>query len=254
MNAGRRFLFTLAAVAVAGWSVGNAIWGPPGLSPEYLAEYKHDHDRYIEIEKNAAYDRYIQNPDDAAEATRAQFEAMAAFVEQYESREAYQHEAERMHTYELFFEFFNVGLVALLIVRFAVPPLLRLLDDKIADLRERIETAARQRAEADAKRAEWQSKLTALPDEEKRVSEATERQLEKEIAEVTAANQQTQAVLEAEGEDRAQSVWLSAKQQVRRELVDKALARIERHYREEPIDDEHAAFVDAFARDLERKS
>ena len=38
---------------------------------------------------------------------------MAAFVEEYESREAYHIEAERLHTYELYFEFFNVRNICL---------------------------------------------------------------------------------------------------------------------------------------------
>lgn len=255
MSPAKKFLLIFFGVALVVWIGANAVLGPPGYSRAYLDEYQTEHEHYLEITKSPYYKLYAErpalHPPDGEEAPHG-FAEQVAFVEHYESREAFAIEQHRMHRYELFFEFFNAGLVVVLIWRFGRRPLANLLDAKIADLRERIESAAHARKTAESRLRKAETQLSQIPEEQARVAEQTQERIKRELAQLEEANELTLKVLSQEMADRKDRIQQSGRTRVRRELVKLAVARIEADYREGWDSTREAAQFEQFIEGLEK--
>jgi len=226
---GKQFLLIVAVLALIGWRVGNDIYGPPGLSEDYLEQYKADHEHYLEIVKSIPYKKYEQRPhlNDPADSDIPGFEERVAFVEEYEQREAYQEELHRIHTYELFFEIFNAFLVIAIAIRFGWRPLVNMLDTRIADLRERMEARRKAREAAVARAGEAAEKLESLPEEEERMVQESERTLIRELEELRELHHARLQEVKQELADQRDDLVKAEERKLRRQLFDQAVAGLE---------------------------
>ena len=251
MSPTKRFLYIFFGVSLVVWIAANLVLGPPGLSSDYLDEYKDEHDRYLTIIKDEAYKRYMQRPE-LNEGTVP--EEDLAFVQAYQARDAFQAEQRRRMIYGLFFDFFNAALVVILVVRFARKPLLNVVDEKIADLRAKIEEHREARSAAEARRAQAEAKIAQIPAEEEQIKAETQERLKRELEELEQANQHSLKLMEQELEDRKNKEWLSARHLVRCELVNEAVDRVAAQYAAKRSAEHEAVLTDKFMQDIEALS
>jgi len=255
LSPAKRFLIVFFGIALVVWIGANVVLGPPGLSRAYLAEYKTQHEHYLEITKSNAYKLYLERPElhpvDSPTAHHG-FAEQVAFVKAYEGHEAFLIEQRRMHLYELFFEFFNAGLVVVLIWRFGRKPIASFLDAKIADLRERIETAAQARKAAEDRRRKAETQLSQISEEQARVAEETRERIKRELAQLEEAAGLSLRVMREELSDRKDRIYQSARARVKREIVELAIAKIQADYRERGDSDREAAQFEQFIAGLEK--
>lgn len=255
MSPAKRFLLILFSVAIVGWLLGNAFFGPPGFTDEYMAQFKADHERYLKITKSEAYHLYTERPHLHGPDTAAappQFAEDLAFVKAYTARPAYQAEVVRQARYGFFFDLFNGALVVALAWYFGRKPLLRYLDTQIDAIRRKVDDAARVRAEAEMLTKEVEAQMARLPEDEQRIAQETEHRLEKEMADLAEASHYSMGLMEREMADRKDQQWLRARQEVQRELVLSAINAL----KEQCANSQSAAFqdglIDEFIDTLER--
>lgn len=247
----KKFLIQLTGVALAGWIGVNWLLGPPGYSSEYLSEHGVAHEHYLEAVKNNEYKRYTQRPHLFDLEERPELKQRVDFVSEYTATEAFQAEQHRIHLYSLFFEFFNTILVVVLAVRFAKAPLLTFLDNQIEELREKMSQSARSRKSALGRRAAIEEKLARIDDEELKVAAGTERRLEREMAELAEANHYSLGLQERETAERKKAELHKAELDVKRRLVDDAIAVLIEEARQRQTEASQEALVRQFARDVE---
>lgn len=249
----KKFLITLTVVALAGWIGGNWLLGPPGLSPAYLADKRAEHEHYIEIIKSAEYKRYSQRPHLVDLSENPALEERVAYVEAYTSAEAFQEEQHRIELYSLFFEFFNAGLVVVLVVRLGRAPLYTFLGEQIDALREKMNQATRLRKSALSRRAAAEEKIANLPEMEMRLHAETERRLERELAEYSEANHYSMGLQERELAERKKAVVHQAEVALKTRLVDGAIANLVAELRDGQSEHQHTVMVDDFLNEIEAK-
>lgn len=259
MSPTKRFLLGFFGFALAGWITGIVLFGSPGFSSKYLAQHHHDHEHYIEITKSDLYKRYLERPalngPDRLDAHHAALlRGYIPFVEEYESRPAFQAEVHRIENLELYFEFFNPLLVILLVWRFGRKPLAGFLDAQIAALRERMDAAAAARIAAAARLEEANARVASLTEEQARVQADTAARLERELAELEAANKASLASMERELEERKQAELNRATQQLKKELVDAAMADVVRDLQAQRSPRNEERLLEAFLAGLERRA
>lgn len=259
MSPAKRFLVGFLGFALLGWLTGIYLFGPPGLSSEYLAQYHHEHEHYVEITKSDIYKRYLERPAlhgpaQLDEHNAALLQQYIPFVAEYEARPAFQAEQHRIHRLQLYFEFFNPLLVIVLVWRFARKPLAGFLDAQIAALRARLDEAAKAKADAVARMRDAQVRQSSLEAERERVREDTEARIARELAELEESNQASLRAMERELEERKQAELQQATLRLKRELVDTAIADIVRDLGQHPeaANDQH--FLDQFLAGLERRA
>ncbi len=251
MNPTKRFFLILAAVSLAVWIAGNVLLGPVGLSAEYRESHKAEHERYIEIIKSSGFKLYEQRPELNAEALPAE---NVTFVEEYRANPAFIEEQHRIHLYDLFFDFFNAALVLIIAVRFGRKPIVNLLDTKIAELRERMESAAKAGQEAQERREHAEDLLNKFPEEEKRIQEQTDARIERELAQLAEANRNSLKLMAQELADRKEQEVRAAAMLVKRELADQAIDQLAQQYRETLSEERETVLIDRFASDLEKQA
>lgn len=250
MNPVKRFLIVYAVVYIAG-AIGLNMWlGPPGMDGAYLETFKDDQDRYIDVIKDDAYKRWSQNaelnpPDEVLERN-------IAFVTEYEAREAFQAQQRRRGLYTALFDVFNVGMLVVLLVRFARKPLLGLLDSGIEGVRKRIESAAQDRANAAESEAKAQKKLDGLDADQIRLETETRDRIENSRRGIEEAAEHVLALLAQETRDRIRQEELMARMQVKSELVDAAIAELEARYRKGHSAEEETALIEQFVQQVEQ--
>lgn len=249
MTSMKRFLIGYAAVYVAVAVILNVTLGPPGLSQEYLDNYKDDHDRYIGITKNERYKRLLQNPE-AGEGDEALTE-MAAFAAEYKARESFIAEDERRALYQILFDAFNVLMLIVLFVRFGRRPFVEFLDAGVEEVRKRIEQAEKARKEAQERRAGAQRKVDVLGKEEARLEAEAEilmREMQRSSEEGLS---HSLALLQQETEDRIQQERLAAERAMKEELIEAAMAKFVERYKTQQSAEGEAALIDRFIKQLE---
>ena len=261
MSDTKRFLLIFFGAALIVWLGINFRLGPPGLSSAYLygedgeGGFKADHDHYLDIIKSGAYKLYEQRPHlngpDQPGAPK-DLAGNIEFVEHYEAREAFQAEEHRRALYDILFDFFNAALVVVLVVYFGRKPLLKFMDEKIAELREKMETLAAARKDAEARRRGAEGKIARLPEEEAQIAAATEARLAKEMAELEEANQRSLEIMRRELEDRKRDEEKAAAMLVKEELVNQAIANLIDDYRAKDSAEQQARLVEQFAGDVEK--
>ncbi|NIA15271.1 MAG: hypothetical protein GWP08_14470 [Nitrospiraceae bacterium] len=229
MSSSKRFLLILGIVSVMGWIGINYAFGPAGLSRAYLDEYRVKHDHYLSITKSVAFRLSEQRPHLHGPGTEGAPESLEddiAFVAQYRANPAFVAEQNRLKWYNLLFDLFNAGLVVVLIVRFAKRPLLNLIDEKIAELRAKMDAIAEARKQAEERRQEARNQIDDLPNEERRVAQDMQERLAREMAELEEANQRSLDMMQQDLEDRKRKEEYVAHALVKEELVNASIARL----------------------------
>lgn len=251
MRSAKSFLIAYAAVYFVG-AIGLNVWlGPPGMSRDYLDQYKADHDRYVEIQKRSEFKMWKQRPHLNPPDERL---ALAiAFAEEYEARPEFQSEMVRRTRYDLLFDLFNTAMLILLIVRFGWKPTLGILDRFIEALRERIDRAAERRQDAEARRKAAQEQALRLEAEQTAIEERVEARIADMRREAALHGAQSLSSLNHETEDRKHNEEARARSELKRALVDELLRDVELRFHESDSATLHATLLDRFLDDIDSR-
>jgi len=249
------FIAVLFSVAFAGWITGNALFGFPGLSSEYLEKYKHEHEHYLEVVKSDDYKRYIQRPHlfDMAKAHDKHFAENLAFVEEYEHNPELAAEEHRLEKRSYFFDFFNASLVILLFARFGWRPLIAFIDRSIAEKVERMHAAKAGRLRAAEAMIEARAKLSDIPEAEAKASADADAAMRRVMEEMQARQSARLEEVQRELAEQETGAVQAAERRLRRELFDKAARELEEELRANPPEHARDALVERFTAALEGK-
>lgn len=257
MNATKRFLIILASVAIAGWILGNLLWGPPGYSSEYTERNKAAHEHYIEVSKSVAYKRYVQRPHlngpDSAGAPPT-LARNIQFVEEYEKHPDFQAEQRRQEHYGLFFDLFNGGLVVVLAWRFLSGPIAKFLEGATGELKERMETAAALQASGAARLTQAQAQLASLTEEAKKIDAETEERIRRELVGLAETNASSVEIMMRELEDRKRQELLAVEQRLRRSLVRQAIRQVADECAARITSDRQTGLIEELVQELEQRA
>ncbi len=258
MNADtKKFLKLYFGVALGVWLIFAITLGPGDLSCEYRSEYKEEHDRYLSITKSDPYKRYLQRPhlnEPGMDGVPESFTwAQIDFVADYEASDEFRRERLRSTFYTVFFQFFNAGLVVWLVWRLGKAPLLKLLDDKIHDLRDKLAAVRNARDAAAERKQAAARKLEHVEEENAHILTAAEERMERETAELKKKQEQRLAIMQREMEDRKKEEAHAALMAVKAELVNQAVDELLRRYQESSTETLQARLIDAFTVDLEKQ-
>ncbi len=250
MSPTKKFLLIYAAVYLP-LAIGiNVAFGPPGFTPDYLEENQAQHDRYLDGVKRDAYKIWTErpelNPPDEA------LSALIAFVEEYEGREDFIGEQKRRSLYVIFFDCFNVTMLIVLVVRFARKPLAAAIDAMIEQVRTRIEKAEGAQAGAAQRKKTVEDRLAGIDSERERILRETAQQVDLERAAIEEGTAVALAQFEQELEDRKRAEELKARNAMKAELVDEAIAVLIARHKAEHSAEAESVLVEDFVRQLER--
>jgi len=199
----------------------NIVFGPPGMSKEYLSQYKSDYDRYIDIQKQDEYKLWSERPhlhgDDET------LESDVKFVEAVEANPDFKAEEKRRHRYDLLFDFFNAGMLILLIVRFSRKPLAGLLDGMVAQVRDDLTKAESARSDSALELKNAEAKMGTLTIEESELAIQTRDRIKRAEEENRILNGQSLSVLNRETTDRMRHEEVLARQALKQELVENVI-------------------------------
>jgi F0F1-type ATP synthase membrane subunit b/b' len=218
--------------------------GPPGLTAEYLETYKADHERYLDVTKSEAYKLYTERPE--LHAGDAAFQERVAFVTEYENRSAYRRENRRRSAYDLIFDVLNAASVVVIAVRFGRRPLLNLIDQQITEVRMDIENAEAAREAAREAKAAAEKKTATLDIERETLSTQAGDLVRHELAAIQESADHTVTQLEREAEERRRLHEEQATHQIKRELVEAAVAKAEECLAQTRSDERQALLIDQF--------
>ena len=250
----KKFLKIYFGIAFGVWLAVSIFLGPPGLSSDYKKEYKADHDRYLVITKSVPYKRYSQRPALNApgmEEVPASLERDIEFVNAYRSRPEYQAEMRRISHYTFLMRCFTVFLVIWIVWKLGKDPLLRLIDNKILELREKL--AAEQNAceAATQRKHAAELKLKQVQEDEGRILTEAQERLTKEEAELERAHQQRLEMMARELEERKQEEVHAAMMRVKADLVNDAIDQLLKTYQQRADEALRSSLIDGFTADLE---
>ena len=251
----KKFLKVYFAIAIGVWLVMAILFGPGDLSCEYRREYKEEHDRYLQITKSEPYKRYVQRPElnqPGMEGMPPNFAEQVAFVQEYELRPEFRRERLRSSFYTVFFQFFNAFLVIWIVWKLGKAPLLKMIDDQIHGMREKIAAIQNARDAAAARRSAARGKVDHVADDEERILAEADERLARETAELEEVQQRRLAIMERELEDRKQEELHAALMQMKEELVNHAVDEVLQRYRASGDEALQAAMIDGFTVDLEK--
>jgi F0F1-type ATP synthase membrane subunit b/b' len=250
MMSAKNFLIVYFVVYVALSVVINMLYGPPGMSHEYLNDYKADHDRYLSVSKSTEYKLHKENEAQHPPANE-KLAADFAFADSYQEREAFKEEMHRRHRYDLLFDFLRATMVLVLVVRFGGKPLVRFLDGQIAHVREQLEHAAEGRREAAAREAEAKTKLSGIDAERDRLVTEAQARLATEQERMEQTAEQALSMLAQEQEDRVRNEEIQARRALKKALVEEAIEILVKQYETETTPETEAALVDKFVEQME---
>ncbi len=248
MSPAKRFLIAYVVIYLFVAIAVNMVWGPPGLSKDYLADYKNQHDQYLSITKSGAYKLWQQRPglNEPSEALSEQIE----FATTYEARPAFQAEQQRRNRYGIVFDVINALMVVILIYRFAKAPFLGFVDGQIAQLRERIEIAESESRTMAERKAQANAQLEGIGEVRDRMADDVAKRLEVERAHVKESTAQGMALLARETEDRKRHAELSARHALKETLVDEALGIVAQRYESHRSSASESQMIDGFLNEL----
>lgn len=253
-NKGRakRFLLAYFGVYVA-VSIGlNVTLGPPGMSGSFLENHRAEYDRYLETTKLDSYKRWSQRPE--LNPPDEDLRARITFVETFTQDAEFKAEQKRRLIYDLLFDFFNVGMVILLVVRFAKTPLGAFLHSMVDTIRGVLDEARTDRERASRRRAEAQDLIEELPEVLNTFQERIQKRIEEMRGDFAATNELSLEVLARETEDRKRHEEVLAQQALKQELIDEAIAVAAKRFMAHTSPVMDAALVDQFVDELERTS
>lgn len=176
----KRFLIIFAVFYVITATSINVMLGPPGMSKAYLADYKADHNRYIESIKDKQFKIWKQRPHltdfDAEE--NAGLQNRINFVTEYETRPAFKEELGRRNTYDILFDVFNTAMVLVLIIGLGRKPFSGLIDGMIETIRTKISETEEARKQADDRIDAAEHKIKGLTEDLAGHEELVEERIE----------------------------------------------------------------------------
>lgn len=222
----------------------NLMLGPPGLSQEYLDEYKADHDRYMTIVKSDDYKLWLERPERTTDDPK--LNAKIIFASEYEARDEFKAEQRRRGRYDTLFNFFNVGMLVLLIVRLAKKPLLGLLDSTIADIEAGIDEADTLRDRAAVRKHAAESRLANIEHNRERLREEYAEKTERENTLIKEHTAQSLELLARETEDRKRQETAKAARALKMALIDAALDHVRTGYEATRSSESESKLTDQF--------
>ena len=252
----KKFLKLYFSVAIGVWAIFAFTLGPGDLSCNYRREYKEDHDRYLQIIKSVPYKQWEQRPalhQPGMEGMPENFQEQIDFVQAYESREEFQKEKFRSTFYTQFFKWFNAFLVVWLAWHLGKAPLLRLLDNQIHDLKEKIAAAKNAREAAAQRKRAAAEKLERVSEDDARILAEADERLAREAEEMEEQQQLRLEIMKRELEDRKAEEEHAVLMAAKAELIDNAVDELLQRYKDVDSPELQAKLVDAFTADLEKK-
>ena len=223
--------------------------GPVGMSKSYLDEFKSDHDRYLETIKLEAHKRWSQRPE--LNPPDENLAARIVFVEEYTSRSRFVAEQKRRAIYGTLIDLFKVAMVVILVVHFARKPLGELLDNTIETIRVTMERATNDFEDAAQAKADAQANLDGLPAQQAEIDKRTARRIAEMRREDAEATAQRLSIFNRETEDRKRNEEALARRELKRKLVDQAVAVLEERFRRQRPQTEGDTLIDQFVQQLE---
>jgi F0F1-type ATP synthase membrane subunit b/b' len=221
MSNWKRFLIGYAVIYMIVATGMNVVLGPPGMSKEYLSQYKSDYDRYIDIQKSDEYKLWVERPE--LHEPNASLQADIDFAEKVEANTDFQDEEKRRYRYDLLFDFFNAGMLIYLIVHFSRKPIAGLLDGMIGQIETALNKAETALTQSNEELANAENKLGNLAKEEADLETQTQKRIKKAEEENRILNGQTLSVMNRETMDRMKYEEVLARQALKRELVEKVI-------------------------------
>lgn len=247
MNPVKRFLLIYFIVYIIVGITIIVAFGPAGYSKEYMAEFKADHDHYIEVIKSDEFKLWKEN-DRLNEKPQG-----ADFVATYESNPKFVQEQSRRMYFDYFFDFFNFGMVVYLMVHFARKPLCKLLDEQIAALKEKLDRAAKARAEAVKRKNEAQNAYDSLDEELAKLDKEKMDNIDQDNVRIETLASETLAQIDSETEDRKQEEEQKAAMLLKKELITSAIDMIAEKAKAEPLPEDNAELIGQFIAELEKR-
>jgi F-type H+-transporting ATPase subunit b len=260
MSAGRFFAIFFAVYMVVAIAV-NVLWGPPGMSADYLDQYEADHERYIQIKKSEGYARYRQRPDmDLVAQAYEKFPGLdpplselpeaVAFMDAYTARPAYKEQMRRRAIYDGIFEVYNFAAVVFLIVWFGRKPLLAFLDEQIETVRRKIDRAENAEAKATDRRERAKCKVDGLDDEIARIEAQARTMADQDRENIEEMKRAALEQLDQEVEERKAVEERRAAAQIRGELVEQAVQQLTEDLKRQARPARQSALIRRFASEL----
>ena len=223
--------------------------GPVGMSKSYLGEFKSDHDRYLETIKLEAHKRWSQrpklNPPDQDLAARIDF------VEEYTARPQYMAEQKRRAIYGTLIDLFKFGMVIVLVSHFARKPVAELIANMIETVGAKMERTTNDLKDATQSRADAQTKLDGLPAQQEEIDEQTARRIDEMQREDRESTGRRLSNFNRETEDRKRNEEALARRELKREIVDQAVALLAERFRGQRTQTEGDTLIDQFVQQLE---
>jgi len=226
------------------------LFGPPGLSPEYLERNKEEHEQYLETTKSDWYKLHLERPHLHPPEDERQ-ERQIAFVAEYSSRPEFLEESRRAAVFHNFFEFYNVLAVIVIAIRFGKKPLLAFVDQQVGDVRAKMDKARAAREAAENRRGAAQAKADGLEAEKARIAEQAAQVIEEDASDIAEAREHILAQIDEETEERKRLEKRHAAMRLKAELVDQAIEDLTAHLKASPPSGLQASMLEQFARGLE---
>lgn len=249
MSRAKRFFLIFGIVYIAGAATIHVFFGSTDLSPEEYAEYERAYERYLDITKDPAYDKWEQSPE--ANPPDEALREKIAYVEQLEALPIFQSEQRRQAIFESLFDLFNATMGAVIIGYFGWPPLRNFLDQGIKDLRMRIESLRVEREAAESRRKAAEQQMAALEQEKARIQEDAEAIAEEERRKIAETAHAALEQVNAETARRKQLEEQMAAMRLKDELITLSLERVVAQFTRDATAEDHAALVDSFIGDVE---
>jgi F0F1-type ATP synthase membrane subunit b/b' len=226
MNNWKAFLIGFVVVyLIAGISI-NAVLGPPGMSKEFLEKYKTEYGRYTEVKKKDEYKLWNERPN-----LHPLDQALADDIAFIETNPEFHKEEKRRNQYDLLFDFFNAGMLIILIVRFSRKPVAALLDGMVAQVQTELNKAEGALRESKQQMSDAETKMNDLEKEEAKLAAQTINRISKADEANRMQNGQILSVLNRETQDRMKHEQTLARQAIKNELVEKVIEELAEHAR-----------------------
>jgi F0F1-type ATP synthase membrane subunit b/b' len=245
------FIAYFAVYLVVGITIIQTV-GPRGFTEEYIAQYGHEHEHYLEIIKSDEYELWSQRPN--LYPMSAELQGKIDFVERYEGREAFQTEQARRGRFDMLFDFFNVIMVAYLMVHFARRPLMGFLDGQIQETRERVQLAEQAHAESLQLRTETEARISGLSAETVELAKHNSVLMEEERRKFEDFTRLGLHEIDQEAAQRRNAEVLAAKHRIREELIAQAVEKLTARYKVEASPERVTKLTAEFVRQLEKRA
>ncbi|MCL4217241.1 MAG: hypothetical protein KJ052_09600 [Candidatus Hydrogenedentes bacterium] len=254
MSPAKRFLLIFFIVYIGISFAWYSMYGPAGLTHEYLEAHFDRHEHYFEILHSDHFKEYLElrhlyreTPVEVYPRTdNDSLNNQIAFVEAYEQFPDYVAEQARIAKFHYFFEFFSAAGGILIALRFGRKPLLSFLDSQIALVQGRIERAATEQQGAAAAKSAAQAKVASLAHEKAEIAKQTDDLIKRTEADAQEAMEQLTAQIAQERAMREMAEHQRAAMQIKKELVEAAVRSVREQFKTDATENDHRLLVNDF--------